>query len=116
VLDIPPIEFGEDDDERDERVAAYEAAQIAAVAKHVTRREFNLRPEQAFFGAPIPDWWQTAIHYTNGLAQQARDVPKVFEALLDWARGGLAERTNASHLRQLSHRAARQWALSQPRE
>jgi hypothetical protein len=94
VLDIPPIDLGKDDDESDERVTAHKAAQTAAVAKHVTRREFNLNCEQAFFGAPIPDWWQTAIHYTNGLAQQARDLPKVFEqtqASLDWARGGLAE-------------------------
>jgi len=60
----------------------------------VTRREFNLSCEQAFFGPPIPDWWQTAIHYVNGLTQQAREIPKVFErtqASLDWARGGLAE-------------------------
>jgi hypothetical protein len=94
VLDIPPIDFGDDEDERDERVAAYHAAQTAAVAAHVRRREFNLSPEQAFFGAPIPDWWQTAILYTNRLAQQAREMPKVFEqtrASLDWARGGLAE-------------------------
>jgi len=94
VLDIPPIDLGEDEDEWDERVAAYDAALMEAVAKHVTRREFNLSCEQAFFGAPIPDWWQTAIHYTNGLAQQARDMPKVFEqtqASLGWARGGLAE-------------------------
>jgi hypothetical protein len=96
VLDVPPLEAGgdDDDDDIDERVAAHEAAQIAAIAKHVTRREFNLSCEQAFFGAPIPDWWQTAIHYANCLAQQARDMPKVFErtqASLDWARRGLAE-------------------------
>jgi hypothetical protein len=96
VLDVPPIEASGDDDDEDldERVAAHEAAQIAAIAQHVTRREFNLSCEQAFFGAPIPDWWQTAIHYINGLAQQAGDMPKVFErtqASLDWARRGLAE-------------------------
>ena len=94
VLDIPPFEAGEDDDEIDEIVDAHQAAQIAAVAKHVRRREFNLSCEQAFFGAPIPDWWQTAIHYTDGLARQAREMPKVFEqtqASLDWARRGLAE-------------------------
>ena len=30
-------------------------------------------------GPPIPDWWQTAIHYANTLAKAVLDIPNTFE-------------------------------------
>ena len=75
VLDVPGIPA--DDDY--EHVEKRHAAQAAEVERHFARRQYNLSPEQAFYGAPIPDWWQIAIHYTDGLAEAVQRAPKVLD-------------------------------------
>jgi len=81
-------------DDYDEAYDAFVAAQIAAVETHFPRREYHLSPEQAFAGPPIPDWWQTAIHYAAYLEKAVRGAPgavKRDEDMLDYTQKKLAE-------------------------
>lgn len=90
VLDVPYIPEDEDFEHVEKRVAA----QVAEVKRHFTRRQYNLSPEQAFFGAPIPDWWQTAIHYTDGLTTALKNIANVLrdkQGSLEWSRKKLEE-------------------------
>lgn len=73
VLDIPPPPQDMDADDIDAQLEAFGAAQVAAVERHCPRRKYNLSPDQAFAGPPIPDWWQNAIHFSDQLARAGRD-------------------------------------------
>jgi hypothetical protein len=75
ALDVTPPPSDEDDD----AVEAFHAAEVAAVEKLFPRREYNLDPEQAFAGPPIPGWWQTAIHYANYLEKAVLDIPNLIK-------------------------------------
>ena len=57
----------------------FHAAEVAAVAKLFPRRKYILTADQAFVGPPIPDWWQTAIHYANYLDKALLDVPNLIK-------------------------------------
>jgi Domain of unknown function (DUF1963) len=84
MLDVPSLPSDEDED----GMEAFHAAEVVAVEKLLPRREYNLSPEQAFAGPPIPDWWQTAIHYANYLAKAVSNIPnalKTEQASLDYA-------------------------------
>jgi len=86
VLDLPstpedPHHGDYKSDDYDERVEAYIAAQVAAVEKHLPRRQYHLSPKQAFAGPPIPDWWQNAVQLASDLAKVSRDGPG---ALSQW--------------------------------
>jgi hypothetical protein len=90
ILDVPPPPRDEDED----GMEAFHTAEVAAVEKLFPRREYNLSPDQAFAGPPIPDWWQTPIHYANYLAKAVLDIPNVFkreQGSLDYARKKVEE-------------------------
>ena len=75
MLDVTPPTSDDDED-------AYEkfaAAEVAAVGKLFARREYVLTAAQAFAGPPIPDWWQTAIHYANYLEKALLNVPNLIK-------------------------------------
>lgn len=73
VLDIPPPPQDMDADDIDAQLEVFGAAQVAAVERRCPRRQYNLSPDQAFAGPPIPDWWQNAIHFSDQLARASRD-------------------------------------------
>jgi hypothetical protein len=99
VLDVTPPPSDEDDD----AVEAFHAAEVAAVEKLFPRREYNLDPEQAFAGSPIPDWWQTAIHYANHLEKTRLDIPNLIkreQGMLDYALKNMEEANSADELKK----------------
>ena len=86
LLDLPSPPDDEKEDDEDEGVEVF-LAQAAAVEKHFSRRKYNLTPDLAFAGPPIPDWWQNAIHLSNKLARASRDG----QGALNIWRGRLAQ-------------------------
>jgi hypothetical protein len=93
ALDLPPspeapTDDDDDYDDYDDRCQAFRAAQVAAVERHFKRREYNLSPGLAFAGPPIPDWWQTALHFADHLDKRIRRAPEVLQKeqhMIDWA-------------------------------
>jgi hypothetical protein len=87
ALELPPspAEDGAED---------YTAPQVAAVERHFKRRQYGLSANLAFAGPPIPDWWQTAIHFADELGRDLRRVPETLQKeqkMLDWAREQVKE-------------------------
>jgi len=79
ALELPPT--CEDDDD-------HTTAQIAAVNRHFKGSHRILSAALAFAGPPIPDWWQTAIHFADHLGTALRSVPAVLKReqdMLAWA-------------------------------
>jgi Domain of unknown function (DUF1963) len=70
VLDVGSLTPNFEDSEAH---AAYESAKITAVERHLPHREYNLSPEAAFAGPPIPDWWQNAIHLAAMLTENVKN-------------------------------------------
>ena len=88
-LDVAPPAT-DDDDAHDEFVRA----QAAAVETHLGSRAYNLSPEQAFAGPPIPDWWQTALYYATYIDKAVSGGPDVLkreQSMLDYAQRKLEE-------------------------
>ena len=84
VLDVTPPTSDEDED----AVEALAAAEAAAVGKLFPRRKSILTPDQAFAGPPIPDWWQTALHYASYLDKAIVNIPNLIkreQGSLEWA-------------------------------
>ena len=75
VLDVTPPASDEDED----ALEAFSAAEAAAVEKLFSRRQYVLTADQAFAGPPIPDWWQTAIHYANYLEKAVLNIPNLIK-------------------------------------
>src|SRR5262249_51783936 len=98
ALDLPPppkIPKGDYDwDEYEERSQAFHAAEVVAVDRHCKRREYNLSPDLAFAGPPIPDWWQAALYFADHLAKAIRRAPEVLQrkqSTVDWTHQQLKE-------------------------
>jgi hypothetical protein len=53
--------------------------QLVEMKKHFTLRDCDLSPGEAFFGEPIPDWWRTAIYYTDVLALAVKNSQNVLK-------------------------------------
>jgi len=90
VLAVMPPAGDEDED----AFEAFSAAEVAAVEKLFSRRQYVLTPDQAFAGPSIPDWWQTAIHYANYLEKVLLDIPSLVkreQGSLDHARTRVEE-------------------------
>ena len=73
VLDVTQPASDEDEDAWEK----FGAAEVAAVEKLFSRREYVLTPDQAFAGPSIPDWWQTAIYYANYLDKALLNIPNL---------------------------------------
>ena len=75
VLDVTPPASDDDED----------AARSSALPKSQPSKSFSravntyLTADQAFAGPPIPDWWQTAIHYANYLDKALLNVPNLLK-------------------------------------
>ena len=84
VLDVTPPTSDEDENAWEE----FAAAEATAVEKFFARRKYVLTAYQAFAGPPIPDWWQTAIQYSNSLEKALLNVPNLIkreQGLLEYA-------------------------------
>jgi Domain of unknown function (DUF1963) len=84
VLDVTPPASDEDED----AVEEFAAAEAAAVGKLFPHRKYVLTPDQAFAGPPIPDWWQTAIHYAGYLDKVILNILNLIkreQGSLEWA-------------------------------
>ncbi len=89
-----------DDEDGYEATEALLKAQIAAVDRHFTRREFFLTANEAFKvlgDAPRPCWWHTAHHYAACLRT---DLVDAMPHILDFHRRALDRaRTQSANLR-----------------
>ena len=75
VLDVTPPASDDDEDAWEN----FSVAEAAAVEKLFPRRKYVLTVDQAFTGPPIPDWWQSAIHYANYLDKALNDGPNLIK-------------------------------------
>jgi len=87
-VDFAALDVTPPSDEDEDAFEAFGAAEVAAVGKLFSRRQYVLTPDQAFAGPSIPDWWQTAIHYANYLDKAVLDIPNLIkrdQASLEYA-------------------------------
>jgi len=85
-----------DEDARADAIEAVQAAQVAAVDRHFTRREYFLTSKEAYKllgDAPRPHWWHSAHYYAACLRSAMRRAPERVESRrrdLEAARAQLA--------------------------